>query len=219
MQRLNREGRVPGRVQSWFKVRFFAGVFVTLPVVLTAWVFWLFYSSVDDFMAPLYEHVLGRPIPGLGFLTAVLIIFCVGVFATNVVGRRVLQWTERLIRFIPLVRRVYPTVKDFVDAFSPNRRSGFREFVIVEHPRDGAYAYGFLTGDVRVEGTKPDTLVSVYVPTNHLYLGDIVLVPRDAVVSTGLSVEDGIRIILSAGTAAPSRLPHSESGGLGAAAT
>jgi uncharacterized membrane protein len=219
MQRLNREGRVPGRVQSWFKVRFFAGVFVTLPVVLTAWVFWLFYSSVDDFMAPLYEHVLGRPIPGLGFLTAVLIIFCVGVFATNVVGRRVLQWTERLIRFIPLVRRVYPTVKDFVDAFSPNRRSGFREFVIVEHPRDGAYAYGFLTGDVRVEGTKPDTLVSVYVPTNHLYLGDIVLVPRDAVVSTGLSVEDGIRIILSAGTAAPSRLPLSESGGLGAAAT
>jgi uncharacterized membrane protein len=219
MQRLNREGRVPGRVQSWFKVRFFAGVFVTLPVVLTAWVFWLFYSSVDDFMAPLYEHLLGRPIPGLGFLTAVLIIFCVGVFATNVVGRRVLQWTERLIRFIPLVRRVYPTVKDFVDAFSPNRRSGFREFVIVEHPRDGAYAYGFLTGDVRVEGTKPDTLVSVYVPTNHLYLGDIVLVPRDAVVSTGLSVEDGIRIILSAGTAAPSRLPLSESGGLGAAAT
>jgi uncharacterized membrane protein len=128
MQRLNREGRVPGRVQSWFKVRFFTGVFVTLPVVLTAWVFWLFYSSVDDFMAPLYEHLLGRPIPGLGFLTAVLIIFCVGVFATNVVGRRVLQWTERLIRYIPLVRRVYPTVKDFVDAFSPNRRSGFREF-------------------------------------------------------------------------------------------
>ena len=210
---------MPGRVHSWFKVRFFTGVFVTLPVVLTAWVFWLFYSSVDDFMAPLYEHLLGRHIPGLGFLTAVLIIFCVGVFATNVVGRRVLQWTERLIRFIPLVRRVYPTVKDFVDAFSPNRRSGFREFVIVEHPRDGAYAYGFLTGDVRVEGTKPDTLVSVYVPTNHLYLGDIVLVPRDAVVSTGLSVEDGIRIILSAGTAAPPRLPHSESGGLGAAAT
>ena len=149
---------MPGQVQSWFKVRFFTGVFVTLPVVLTAWVFWLFYSSVDDFMAPLYEHLLGRHLPGLGFLTAVLIIFCVGVFATNVVGRRILQWGERVIRYIPLVRRVYPTVKDFVDAFSPNRRSGFREFVIVEHPRDGAYSYGFLTGDVRVEGTKPDAL-------------------------------------------------------------
>jgi uncharacterized membrane protein len=210
---------VPGRIQSWFKVRFFTGVFVTLPVVLTAWVFWLFYASVDDFMAPLYEHLLGRNIPGLGFLTAVLIIFVIGVVATNVVGRRVLLWGERLIRYIPLVRRVYPTVKDFVDAFSPNRRSGFREFVIVEHPREGAYTYGFLTGDIRVVGAKPDALVSIYVPTNHLYLGDIVLVPRDAVVPTGLSVEDGIRVILSAGTAAPSLLPHGRGDGLGAAAT
>lgn len=208
-----------GQIHSWFKVRFFAGVFVTLPVVLTAWVFWLFYSSVDGFMAPLYEHLLGRHLPGLGFMTAVLIIWCVGVFATNVVGRRILQWAERVIRYIPLVRRVYPAVKDFVDAFSPNRRSGFRDFVIVEHPRDGTYSYGFLTGDVRIEGTKPDALASVYVPTNHLYLGDIVLVPRDAVVSTGLSVEDGIRIILSAGTAAPPRLPHEGDRGLGAAAT
>ena len=89
---------MPGRVQSWFKVRFFTGVFVTLPVVLTAWLFWLFYSSVDDFMAPLYEHLLGRHLPGLGFVTAILIIFCVGVFATNVVGRRILQWGERIIR-------------------------------------------------------------------------------------------------------------------------
>jgi uncharacterized membrane protein len=210
---------VPGQVQSWFKVRFFAGVFVTLPVVLTAWVFWLFYSSVDGFMAPLYEHLLGRHIAGLGFVTAVLIIFIIGVFATNVVGRRVLLWGERFIRFIPLVRRVYPTVKDFVDAFSPSRRSGFREFVVVEHPREGVYSYGFLTGDVRVEGTKPDALVSVYVPTNHLYLGDIVLVPRDAILPTGLSVEDGIRIILSAGTAAPSRFPQEGADGLGAAAT
>lgn len=210
---------MPGLLQSWFKVRFFTGVFVILPVVLTAWVFWLFYSSVDGFMAPLYEHLVGRPLPGLGFLTAVLIIFCVGVFATNVVGRRILQWGERVIRYIPLVRRVYPTVKDFVDAFSPNRRSGFREFVVVEHPRDGVYSYGFLTGDVHVEGIKPDALLSIYVPTNHLYLGDIILVPRDAVLPTGLSVEDGIRIILSAGTAAPSRLPHDGSGELGAAAT
>ena len=167
-----------GQIRSWFKVRFFTGFFVTLPVVLTAWVFWLFYASVDDFMAPLYEQFLGRHVAGLGFLTAVLIIFVIGVFATNVVGRRILQWAERLIHYIPLVRRVYPTVKDFVDAFSPNRRSGFREFVVIEHPREGVYAYGFLTGDVHVEGAKPEAFASVYVPTNHLYLGDVVLVPR-----------------------------------------
>ena len=70
----------------------------------------------------------------------------------------------------------------------------------------GVQAKG-LTANVHVEGTKPESLVTVFVPTNHLYLGDIVLVPKDAVVPTGLSIEEGIRIILSAGTAAPSRLP------------
>ena len=197
---------MPGQVQSWFKVRFFTGVFVTLPVILTAWLFWLFYSSVDDFMAPLYQHLLGQHLPGLGFLTAILIIFCVGVFATNVVGRRILLWGERIIRYIPLVRRVYPTVKDFVDAFSPNRRTGFREFVIVEHPRDGAYSYGFLTGDLRIEGAKPDVLQSVYVPTNHLYLGDIVLCERERATFPDITVEDGIRIFLTGGMALPPRL-------------
>ena len=194
-------------VRSWFKVRFLTGFFVTVPVVVTVWVLWIFYSEVDGVLAPVYDHVLGRRVPALGFFTAIALIFVIGLLATNVVGRRVLQWGEGLIRRVPLVRRVYPTVKDFVDAFSPTRRSGFRGFVIVEHPREGAYTYGFLIGEIRVEGTKPETLVTVFVPTNHLYLGDIVLVPRDAVVSTGLSVEEGIRVILSAGTAAPARLP------------
>jgi uncharacterized membrane protein len=210
--------RVQGQIKSWFKVRFLTGFFVTVPVVLTAWVLWIFYSSVDDFMSPLYEQTLGRHIPGLGFLTAIAIIFVIGVFATNVVGRRVVQWGERLLRQVPVVRHVYPTVKDLVEAFSPTRRSGFRDFVVVEHPRDGAYSYAFLTGDLRIEGTKPEMLVSVYVPTNHLYLGDIVLVPRDSVVPTGLSIEDGIRIILSAGTAVPSELPPARPRGLGASA-
>jgi uncharacterized membrane protein len=218
MRFVRRRARVRGDIKSWFKVRFLTGFFVTVPVVLTAWVLWIFYAWVDGFMWPFYEHLLGRHIPGLGFLTAVALIFIIGVFATNVAGRRVVQWSERLLRQVPLVRRVYPTVKDFVEAFSPARRSGFREFVIIEHPREGAYSYAFLTGDVRIDGMKPDTLVSVYVPTNHLYLGDIVLVRRDAVFATGLSIEEGIRIILSAGTAAPARFPPAGPAGLGAAA-
>jgi uncharacterized membrane protein len=136
----------------------------------------------------------------------VVIIFLVGVVATNVVGRRVLSWVESLLFHVPIVRRVYPAVRDLIEAFSPARRSGFREFVIIEHPREGSYTYGFLTREIRVDGIKPEPMATVYVPTNHLYLGDIVLVPRPAVITTGLSIEEGIRIILSAGTAAPRRI-------------
>lgn len=195
-----------GRVQSWFRVRFITGFFVTVPVVLTAWVLWIFYSEVDGFLSPIYERVLGRRVPVLGFLTAMVLIFLMGLVATNVVGRRVLQWAERILLRVPVFRRVYPAVKQLVEAFSPARRGGFREFVIIQHPREGSYTYAFLTADVRVEGAKPKALATVFVPTNHLYLGDIVLVPRDAIVPTGLSIEEGIRIILSAGTAAPRRI-------------
>jgi uncharacterized membrane protein len=184
---------MPGRVQSWFRIRFIAGFFVTVPVVLTAWVLWVFYREVDGFFSPVYEQLLGRRVPVLGFLTAVVLIFLIGVVATNVVGGKVLRWA-------------YPAVKELVDAFSPARRGGFRQFVIVEHPREGTFTYGFLTGDVRVEGAEPKQLVSVYLPTNHLYLGDIILVPPKAVVPTGLTIEEGIRIILSGGTAAPRRV-------------
>jgi uncharacterized membrane protein len=197
---------MPGKVRGWFKVRFITGFFVTVPVVLTAYVLWIFYREVDGLLSPVYEQILGHHIPGLGFVTAVVIIFVVGLFATNVVGRRILLWAERVFRRLPIFGRVYPAVKDLIEAFSPDRRSGFQAFVIIEHPRETVYTYGFLTGEVRVEGAKPDRLATVYVPTSHLYLGDIVLVPRDTVISTGLSIEEGIRIILSAGTAAPRRI-------------
>ena len=195
-----------GRVQSWFKVRFIAGFFVTVPVVVTAWVLWLFYAQVDGVLAPIYDHIVGRHVPGLGFLTAIAIIWVVGLIATNVVGRRVLQWAEGVVLRVPIVRRVYPAVRDLIEAFSPARRSGFRAFVVIDYPREGTYTYGFLTKDVRVEGTKPEELSTVFIPTNNLYLGDIVLVPRDGVLPTGLTIEEGIRIILSGGTAAPRRI-------------
>src|SRR5712692_1353307 len=100
-----------GWLRSWFKVRFITGFFVTVPVVLTGYVLWIFYREVDGLLSPVYEQIVGRHIPGLGFLTAVVIIFLVGLIATNVVGRRVLSWAETLLRHTPIFGRVYPAVK------------------------------------------------------------------------------------------------------------
>jgi uncharacterized membrane protein len=195
--------------RSWFKVRFLAGFFITVPVVITAYVLWLFFIHIDDIFSPLYERLFGRPVPGLGFLTALVLIFLIGAIATNVAGRRVLQWVEGLLLGLPVFKRVYPAVKQLVESFSPQKRSAFREFVLVEHPRKGEYAFAFLTGSVTVEGEgqgKQD-LVAAFVPTNNLYLGDVILVRRDEVTPTGLTIEEGIRIILSAGTATPRKIP------------
>jgi uncharacterized membrane protein len=197
------------RLRNWLKTRFIAGFFFTVPVFATAYLLWLFWSGIDDFFGPVFTAIFGRPVPGLGFLTAVAIIFVMGTIARNVVGRRVLAWGDLLLLKIPIYRRLYPSVKMLLDAFSPERRNSFKAVVLVQHPREGGYAFGFVTSEILLD--TPDgkrDMVTVFVPTNNLYLGDVIVVPRDDVLHTGLSVEEGIRVILSAGTASPPRLPR-----------
>ena len=198
-----------GGIRNWFKVRLLTGFFVTVPAIATAWLLYIFWEKIDDFFSPIYEHLLGRRIPWLGFLTAVTLILIVGIIARNVVGRRVVAWLEALMLRIPIFRSIYPSVKQLLEAFSPEKRNSFKEVVLAEHPRKGEYVFGFRTGDVLVEGPEGKMeLAAVFVPTNNLYLGDVILVPKAEVIHTGLTVEEGLRIILSAGTATPARLPR-----------
>lgn len=196
-------------VRNWLKVRFIAGFFVVVPAFATGWILWVFWSRVDDFLGPMYERMFGRPVPGLGFITAITFILIMGVIARNVVGRRVLAFGDALLHRVPVFRLLYPSVKMLIDSFSPERRSSFKALVLVQHPREGSWAFAFVTSDVLVEAPAgKGEMVTVFVPTNNLYLGDIVVVPRADVIYTGLTVEEGIRIILSAGTATPGRLPR-----------
>jgi uncharacterized membrane protein len=196
-------------MKSWLKGRLITGFFVTVPAVLTAWILWVFWNGIDDIFKPMYQSIFGRPVPGLGFLTAVVIILLMGIIARNVVGRRILGWAEVVMLRVPLFGRLYPSVKTLVDAFSPERRSSFKAVVLVQHPREGGYAFGFVTAELVLDTpTGKVEMVTTFVPTNNLYLGDVVMVPREDIIPTGLSVEEGIRIILSAGTATPPRLPR-----------
>jgi uncharacterized membrane protein len=197
------------RFENWLKSRFIAGFFFTVPVVATAWLLWKFWAGIDDIFGPMYERIFGRPVPGLGFLTAIAVILIMGIIARNVVGRRVLALGDQVLLKVPIYRRLYPSVKMLIDSFSPERRSAFRAVVMVQHPRPGEYAFGFVTSEVTVE--TPDgkrEMVTVFIPSNNLYLGDITVVSRSDVIATGLTVEEGVRIILSAGTATPPRLPR-----------
>jgi uncharacterized membrane protein len=198
-----------GTVRNWFKVRFITGFFVTVPAIATGWLLYVFWEAIDDFFSPLYQQIFGRRIPGTGFLTAVVLIFIVGSIATNVVGRRMIALVERFLARVPVFRSIYPSVKQLLESFSPEKRSSFKEVVLAEHPRKGEYVYGFVTAEVLLEGQEGKRqMVTVFVPTNNLYLGDVILLPREEVISTGLTVEEGIRVILSAGTATPPRLPR-----------
>jgi len=201
-----------GTFRNWFKVRFLTGFFVTVPVVATSWLLYVFWDAIDAFFSPGYERLFGRRIPGLGFLTAMVVILVVGTVATNVVGRRILARVERLLTRVPIFRSIYPTVKELLESFSPEKRTSFKEVVLAEHPRKGELVFGFVTSEVLVEGPEGKRqMVTVFVPTNNLYLGDVIVIAREEALSTGLTIEEGIRIILSAGTATPARLPRQRS--------
>ena len=196
---------------QWLRRRMIAGFFVMVPLVISvAALVWIF-GIIDGFTAPISERVLGRMVPGLGILITLLVVLLVGILATNVIGRRMLARTERWLMRVPVFRTVYAPVKQLVVAFSPDNEYGFKRVVMVEDPNRGMLM-GFLTKEFTLErGTGPEALVAVYVPTNHLYLGDIVLCPRNRVFFPNLSVEEGIRIFLTGGMSLPARISNKES--------
>ena len=191
---------------QWLRRNFIAGFFVMVPVFISvAALVWLF-SVVDGFTTPLYDRLLGRRIPGLGTVTTLIVIVLVGAFARNVIGRRILQRTEGWLLKVPVFRTIYAPVKQLIAAFSPDNASGFKRVVLVEDPRRG-YALGFLTREFTLErGRGPEELLAVYVPTNNLYLGDVVICERSRAVFPDITVEEGIRILLTGGMALPPRL-------------
>jgi uncharacterized membrane protein len=191
---------------QWVRRSFIAGFFVTVPLIISvAALIWIF-GIIDGFTAPLATRVLGRTIPGLGILMTLLLVLMVGATATNVLGRRLLARGEGWLTRVPVFRTIYTPVRQLVAAFSPDNEYGFKRVVLVEVP-DRGMVMGFLTKEFTVNrGQGDEALVAVYVPTNHLYLGDIVMYPRERAFFPDLSVEEGIRIFLTGGMSLPGRI-------------
>jgi uncharacterized membrane protein len=191
---------------QWLRRSFIAGFFVTVPLFISVAAFLWLFGLVDGLVGPIYAKYLGRQVPGLGIATTALAVLLVGAIATNVVGKRLLQQAERLLLRVPLFRSIYAPVKQLVVAFSPDNEYGFKRVVLIEDAGRG-YALGFLTKEFSVDrGQGVESLLAVYVPTNHLYLGDIVICPRDRASYPDITVEQGIRIFLPGGMALGSRI-------------
>jgi uncharacterized membrane protein len=196
--------------------RLLTGFFVSVPLIISvAALVWIF-GIIGSLTAPLAVGWIGNDDPqglqrllvgAVGVLATVALVFAVGIVATNVIGQRVLNRGERWLLMIPIFRTIYAPVKQLVVAFSPdNKEYGFKRVVMVEDPHRG-WVMGFLTKEFTVDrGAGAEAMMAVYVPTNHLYLGDIVLYPRERALFPDLSVEEGVRIFLTGGMSLPGRI-------------
>ncbi|CAA7404468.1 unnamed protein product [Spirodela intermedia] len=191
-------------LQSWVSKKFMTGCVVLFPVAVTFFVTWWFIRFVDGFFSPLYAQ-LGINVFGLGFLTSLLFIFFVGIFVSSWVGATVIWLGEWFIKRMPFVRHIYSASKQISTAISPEQNTtAFKEVAIIRHPRAGEYAFGFITSSVILQTDKGDEeLCSVYVPTNHVYIGDIFLVNSAEIIRPNLSIREGIEIIVSGGMTMP----------------
>ncbi|XVF15748.1 hypothetical protein REPUB_Repub09cG0182600 [Reevesia pubescens] len=142
---------------------------------------------------------------GLGFVTSITFIFIVGVFMSSWLGSSVLSLGEWLIKKMPLISYIYSASKQISTAISPDQNShAFKEVAIIRHPRIGEYAFGFITSTVILHGNSgSEELSCVYVPSNHLYIGDIFLISSKDIIRPNLTVREGIEIVISGGMSVP----------------
>jgi uncharacterized membrane protein len=194
---------------SGLRRSFVTGFFVTVPLVISVVTIYKIFDVVDGVMAPVYDRLLGRHVPGLGLLTTLLLVLLAGVVARNVIGRRLMRRAEHYLMLVPVFRTIYAPVKQLILAFSPDNESGFKRVVLITDPARGSLL-GFLTREFavpRTDGSPPERMAAVYIPTNHLYLGDILVVPLADLRYPALTVEQGVRVFLTGGMALPDSVP------------
>ncbi|KAJ4701920.1 hypothetical protein OWV82_025087 [Melia azedarach] len=191
-------------IRSWASKKFMTGCVILLPLATTFYITWVFIRFVDGFFSPIYDQ-LGINIFGLGFATSITFIFLVGIFMSSWLGASVLTLGELFIKKMPLISYIYSASKQISRAIRPDQNSrAFKEVAVIRHPRIGEYAFGFITSTVVLQTSMGDEeLCCVYVPSNHLYIGDMFLVSSNDIMRPNLSVREGIEIVISGGMSMP----------------
>jgi len=189
-----------------------AGILVMLPVVVTVWILWNLFAFVDG----LPKKIPGQPfagIPGVGFIVFFAVIILVGMFATNIIGKRMISFGERIMARIPLANKIYSAVQQISTAFIGTKRSIFQKVVLVEYPRKGIYSLGFMTaeGEGEVQKKTDKQVACVFVPTTpNPTSGMLVFVPRDQLIHMDMTSEDGLKLVVSGGVVVPPYPPAIE---------
>ena len=204
----------PSRIGFAVRLRtyFFAGILVTAPISITFYLAWLFITVVDDwvrpFIPPAYnpENYLRFSLPGIGLVVVLVGLTFIGAVTANFLGRFFLRLSERILNRMPVIRSVYSAVKQIFETVLAQQSGAFREVVLVEYPRRGIWALGFITGTTQgeVQELTEDEMLNVFLPTTpNPTSGFLLFVPKGEVVRLAMSVEEGIKMVVSGGIVTP----------------
>ncbi len=198
-----------------------AGILVTAPISITIYLTYVFLTFVDSKVARLlpkdwYDAFYGATtFPGIGLLIALAGFILIGWFATNFLGRLIIRISEYIVDRMPVIRTLYGAIKQIFETIMASQSTAFREVVMLEYPRKGVWSIGFVTGTTQGEvqaHTKAET-VNVFVPTTpNPTSGYLLFVPKKELKYLSMSVEEGVKLVVSAGIIAPQEGDNKKNG-------
>lgn len=199
------------KIFKHLRTKIIAGLLVILPLGITIFILKFIFTALDNFVGPLgprVTHFLFQRevhLPGLGIIIFFLLLYLLGLIATNVMGRKLVGWTDRFFTNLPIIKNIYLSSKQLTDAFSATRKGSFRQAVFVEFPQPGNFVLGFITNEIT--DTTPEVKVTVFIPTAFVPpQGFTLFLPREKVIPSQLSIEEAIKAIMSVGIVTPQSL-------------
>lgn len=187
--------------------RFFTtGLLTLLPLAITIYVFSVIFNFLDTVLGNLIHFFFGFRLPGIGFAAGIALIFLVGFFASNIIGRRLISAGDSFLQRLPLARGIYSSARQIIDAFTLQGQNAFQSVVLLEYPRRGLYVLGFVTGRSRgeVQGKTREETLNIFIPTTpNPTSGMLILAPRQEVIDLEMTVEEGMKVIISGGLVSP----------------
>ena len=189
---------------------FGTGLLITLPAFFTVYLIYVVFRFIGGILGKVINFYLkkslGFSIPGLGIILGVIVVTLIGFVATNYFGKRLFKALEIWFLKFPFIRRIYPAAKQIVDSFISRESPAFKKVVLVEYPSKGIWSLGFLTSESFDEAIKKtgEDLVHVFIATTPSPLtGFLILVPKNNIKPLDISIEDGVKLIISGGIVRP----------------
>ena len=185
---------------------FFKGILISAPIIITLYIAWGLIKFFDKKASPLLG-TFPFEIPGFGLITVFIFFAIIGFITAGLLGRIFSTFIEKVLSKMPVLRNIYSGLKQLFEAILAKKSNSFREVILLEYPREGVWAMGFLTGDTKGEVNRKtkNQMVNIFLPTTpNPTSGFLLFVPKKDIVRLTMTVEEGIKMIISAGMLTPS---------------
>ena len=184
----------------------FAGIVVVVPLAITILVLKSIFISLDEFVRPFFEPYIGFWTVGMGLVVTFVFILIIGVLTSNIIVKRAVNFSEKILFKIPVAKLIYSAVKQLLETFSASEKQYFQSVVAVEYPGSGIWSVGFVNGDVKLPGDQERKLNVLVLASINPTSGFFIMVPESKTIPLNIKVEDGMKWVISGGIIKPRNL-------------